>query len=416
MSWSIPLTDVLITDDDVEAVLACLRSGWLTMGPYVQAFERRFADYVGAPHAVAVSSGTAALHLAALAAGVGPGDEVIVPNLTFVATAAAARYCGATPILCDSKGPHDLNVDPEAVRSLVTERTRAVIAVHLMGYAADVDTLRAVCDEYDLRLIEDTAQGVGARARSGAMAGTMGDLGCYSLFSKKQLSVGEGGMVVTADPDLAAKVRLLRSHGMTSVTWDRHLGYAETYDVVDIGFNFRMDEPHAALALSRIERLDEETAIRRTRVRRYREALGGQPGIKLPWSDDDVARSAHFAFPILLPDRQTRDRLRSSLGELGIQTTAYPAINELTAYHATANGNGLARSTDLAQRHCVLPLSPLTSETDVDAVVRAVLGVLEAERAGVLEAERARVIEAERADPIEGDAGDQGSVSSTAAN
>jgi dTDP-4-amino-4,6-dideoxygalactose transaminase len=379
VNWSVPLTDVLVTDDDVEAVLDCLRSGWLTMGPTVQAFERRFADYVGAPHAVAVSSGTAGLHLAALAAGVSPGDEVIVPNLTFVASAAAARYCGATPIPCDSMGPDDLNVDPEAVRSVLTDRTRAVIAVHFMGYAADVETLRALCDEHDLRLIEDTAQGLGARALSGAMAGTVGDLGCYSFFSKKQLSVGEGGMVVTTDPDLAAKVRLLRSHGMTSVTWDRHLGYAETYDVVDIGFNFRMDEAHAALALSRIERLDDETTIRRARVRRYREALRGQAAIKVPWSDDDVARSAHFAFPILLPDRQTRDRLRTSLARMGIQTTAYPAITELSAYQASGNGPDLARSTDLAERHCVLPLSPLMSEADVDTVVGAVLGVLAAD-------------------------------------
>lgn len=395
VSWSIPLTDLRITDDDVEAVLACLRSGWLTMGPNVQAFEHRFAEHVGAPHAVAVSSGTAALHLAALAAGVGPGDEVIVPNLTFVASAAAARYCGATPVLCDSLGTHDLNIDPDAVRSLVTERTRAVIAVHFMGYPADVETLRALCDEHGLRLIEDTAQGLGARALSGGMAGTVGDLGCYSFFSKKQLSVGEGGMVVTADPDLAAKVRLLRSHGMTSVTWDRHLGYAETYDVVDIGFNFRMDEPHAALALSRIARLDEETATRRARVRRYREALEGQSAITVPWSEADVARSSHFAFPILLPDRQVRDRLRSSLAEMGIQTTAYPAITELSAYHTRGDGHCLERSSDVAQRHCVLPLSPLMSEADVDTVVRAVVAIIEA-----------------------GDGGgrDQRSASSTAAN
>ncbi len=381
-------------------MLACLRSGWLTMGPNVQEFERRFAEYVGAEHAVAVSSGTAALHLAALAAGVAYGDEVIVPNFTFVASAAAARYCGATAILCDSRGPHDLNLDPDHVRSLISERTRAVIAVHFMGYTADVESLRGLCDEHDLRLIEDTAQGLGALTGSRAMAGTVGDLGCYSFFSKKQLSVGEGGMVVTADPNLAAKVRLLRSHGMTSVTWDRHLGYAETYDVVDIGFNYRMDEPHAALGLSRIARLDEETAIRRARVRRYRAALGGQDGITLPWSDDDVARSSHFAFPILLPDRHTRDRLRSRLAGMGIQTTAYPAITELSAYRGSGNHHGLARSTDMAERHCVLPLSPVMSEGDVDTVASAVSAAL-------------------KGDPAVADTPgdrDQVSVSSTAAN
>ncbi|MBV9339173.1 MAG: DegT/DnrJ/EryC1/StrS family aminotransferase [Solirubrobacterales bacterium] len=380
MNWSVPLTDVRITDDDVEAVLRCLRSGWLTMGPNVQAFERGFAEYVGAAHAVAVSSGTAALHLAAIAAGVTPGDEVIVPNLTFVASAAAARYCGATVVLCDSLGPTDLNLDPDDVRSLITERTRAVIAVHFMGYAAEVEALRALCNEHQLHLIEDTAQGLGARTRSGAMAGTVGELGCYSFFSKKQLSVGEGGMVVTDNPDLAARIRLLRSHGMTSVTWDRHLGYAESYDVVDIGFNFRMDEPHAALGLSRMPRLDEDTASRRARVRQYRAALAAHPAITIPWSDRDVACSSHFAFPILLPDRRTCDRLRLGLAAVGIQTTAYPAISELSAYQ-TGNRVGAARSTDLAQRHCVLPLSPVMTEADVETVVTAVFEVLEVDGA-----------------------------------
>ena len=183
MSWAMPLTDIKMTEEDIDAVLDCLRSGWLTMGPRVQAFERRFAEYVGVEHAIAVSSGTAALHLAALAARIGPGDEVIVPNFTFVASAAAARYCGARPVLCDSLGPHDLNLDPADVEARITERTRAVVAVHFMGYAAEVDALRELCDERGLMLIEDTAQAIGARARSGRMAGTVGDLGCFSLFS-----------------------------------------------------------------------------------------------------------------------------------------------------------------------------------------------------------------------------------------
>ncbi|MBV8941255.1 MAG: aminotransferase class I/II-fold pyridoxal phosphate-dependent enzyme, partial [Solirubrobacterales bacterium] len=171
MSWSMPLTDIKITDEDVDAVLECLRSGWLTMGPRVQAFEQRFAEYLGVEHAVAVSSGTAALHLAALATGVDRGAEVIVPNLSFVASAAAARYCNATPVLCDSVGPDDLNLDPDDVRARITPRTRAVVAVHFMGYAADVEALRSLCDEHELALIEDVAQAFGAFTKSGAMAG-----------------------------------------------------------------------------------------------------------------------------------------------------------------------------------------------------------------------------------------------------
>ena len=377
MSWAMPLTDIRITDEDVEAVLECLRSGWLTMGPRVQAFEQRFAEYVGIEHAIAVSSGTAALHLAALAGGVERGDEVIVPNLSFVASAAAVRYCQATPILCDSVGATDLNLDPDDVRRRVTERTRAVIAVHMMGYAADVERLRTLCDEHDLRLIEDVAQAIGARTERGRMTGTVGDIGCFSFFSKKQLCVGEGGMVVTPDADLAARVRLLRSHAMSSVTWERHQGYAETYDVVDIGFNFRLDEPRAALGLSRIARVDGDIATRRRLVRRYRDALRGHPTIELLWDEGAVTRSSHFAFPVLLPNRETRDRVRAELNGVGIQTTAYPELGELSEYGGAQNEQTLARSRDLAGRHCVLPLSALMTEADVDMVVAALCDVLE---------------------------------------
>lgn len=377
MSWSVPLTNIRITEEDIDAVLDCLRSGWLTMGPRVEAFERRFAEHIGVEHAVAVSSGTAALHLAALAVGVGPGDEVIVPNLSFVAAAAAARYCQATPILCDSRGPDNMNLDPADVRSRVTTRTRAVLAVHFMGYAAEIEAVRVLCNERGLLLIEDAAQAFGARTRSGRMAGTVGELGCFSLFSKKQLCVGEGGMVVTSDSGLASRVRLLRSHAMTSVTWDRHHGYAETYDVVDIGFNFRMDEPRAALGLSRIARVDDDIAARRALVRCYRLALRGHPAIELLWTDEEVARSSHFAFPVLLPDRRTRDLLRAGLNRVGIQTTVYPEIAALSEYGGGDRHQTLARSRELAERHCVLPLSALMSEADVHTVVAAVTAVLE---------------------------------------
>jgi dTDP-4-amino-4,6-dideoxygalactose transaminase len=380
MTWLMPLTDIRMTNEDIEAVLECLRSGWLTMGPRVQAFERAFAEYVGIEHAVAVSSGTAALHLAALATGVGPGDEVIVPSFSFVADAAVPRYCGATPVLCDSIGPRDFNLDPEDIRMRLTERTRAVMGVSFMGYGADVDALRALCDEHGLRLIEDACQSIGARAKSGRRIGTVGDVGAFSLFSKKQLCVGEGGMVVTSDGDLATNVRLLRSHAMTSVTWDRHQGYAEGYDVVDIGFNFRMDEPRAALGLSRLARLDDDIAHRRALVRQYREQLRGLTDVELPWQDEDVEQSSHFAFPIVLADRGTRDRLRDGLAALGVQTTVYPAIGELGAYGCDGRSSALPRAADIAHRHCALPLSSNMSGDDVRAVVGAVVSVLDATR------------------------------------
>jgi len=367
--WQVPLTDLSITEADVEAVLDCLRGGWLTMGPRTQQFEAAFAEYSGAEHAVAVSSGTAALHLAMLALGIGPGDEVILPAFTFVAGAAAIRYVGAEPIFCDSLGDNDFNLDPADVAERITPNTKAVLAVHFMGYPARVAELRTLCADRGLYLIEDAAQAVGANC-DGQMAGTVGDIGCFSFFSKKQLCVGEGGMVVSADEKLAANVRSLRSHAMTSVTWDRHRGHADSYDILDVGFNYRLDEARAALGLSRLPRLEADIAERRRAVRDYRRLLTGIDGIAVPWDDDAVAASSHFVFAVLLEDAAKRDAFRVGLRERGIQTTWYPALTQFTEYR-TASGS-TPRAEHIAERHCALPLSSHTSLPEIELVVNAV--------------------------------------------
>jgi dTDP-4-amino-4,6-dideoxygalactose transaminase len=392
--WRVPLTDIAMPEQDVEAVLDCLRSGWLTMGPRTQAFEQALAGYVGTPHTVVVSSGTAALSLACLAAGIGPGDEVIVPALTFVASANAARYAGAEPVLCDirgrdARGSYDFNFDIEDLARRITPRTRAVIAVHLFGYPAEVLALRELCDEHGLILIEDCAQAIGARlddtARGDAagglddtarQVGTVGELGAFSFFSKKQLCVGEGGMVSTATEELAEQVRCLRSHALTSSTWDRHRGHDPAYDVVDVGFNFRLDEPRAALGLSRLGRLEQDIAVRRALVRAYRERLAETPGLELGWDEHAVELSSHFVFPVLLADRDTRDRFRTELRAEGVQSTWYPALHSFTEYRRTIHAGDLSRATEAAERHCALPLSATMDEAAVDVVVDAVRGAL----------------------------------------
>ncbi len=378
MSWSIPLTDVVISEEDVEAVLGVLEGGWLTMGPRTGELERAIAELTGSAHAVAVSSGTAALHLALLAAGIGPGDEVLVPALTFVAAPAAVRYCGAEPVFVDSIGPADLNLDPEDAAALVGPRTRAILATHWMGYPCDLAALEALCEEHGLLLIEDCAQSITARCPDGRMTGTVGALGCLSFFSKKQLCVGEGGMVLSDDEELAAKVRLLRSHAMTSVTWDRHRGYAESYDVVDVGFNFRLDEPRAMLALSRLPRLLDDIARRRSLARRYRELLAEVPGIAIPWREQDLEGSAHFGFPILLDDGEQRDRVAIELAGRGIQTTCYPALTRLSGYR---DHPPRPRAEDLAARHLLVPLSSTYTEHEIDTVVGALTEIVAAEYA-----------------------------------
>jgi dTDP-4-amino-4,6-dideoxygalactose transaminase len=373
MTWDVPLTHIAMPDEDVEAVLDCLRSGWLTMGPRTADFEAAFAEYVGTRHAVAVSSGTAALHIATRALGVGPGDEVIVPGLTFVASASDARYVGAEPVFCDIRGPADLNLDPQDVEARITPRTRAVMAVHFAGFPAAVDELETLCQEHGLLLIEDTAQAVGARVADGRMTGTVGDSGCFSFFSKKQLCVGEGGMIVTDSDDVADRARLLRSHAMTSVTWDRHRGHADSYDVLDVGYNFRLDEPRAALGASRLRRLDDDIAHRREAVRIYRERLAGHDGVELPWTDDDVERGSHFAFVVLLADEQRRNGFRSALQGAGIQTTWYPAVHKFSDYADRLPPISLPAVEDAAARHCVLPLSSSMTLDEVERVTDAVL-------------------------------------------
>jgi dTDP-4-amino-4,6-dideoxygalactose transaminase len=371
--WQVPLTDVVISEEDVQAVLECLESGWLTMGPRTQAFEEALAQYVGLPHAVTVSSGTAALHLSLLAAGIGSGDEVIVPGVTFIASAAAARYVGAEPVLCDVRSASDFNIDPEDAARRITPRTRAIVAVHFCGYPADVLALRELCDEHGLVLIEDCAQAIGAHVDDhGRQVGSVGELGAFSFFSKKQLCVGEGGMVATADEQLAERVRQLRSHALTSSTWDRHRGHDPAYDVVDIGFNFRLDEGRSALGLSRLGRLQDMVDARRALVRSYREQLADVAGIQLAFDEQAVERASHFAFPVLLADRTQRDRFREGLKARGIQTTWYPALHTFSEYRRYAPADGLPRATETAERHCALPLAPTMDDAAVRTVVSAV--------------------------------------------
>ena len=367
------MTDLQLSEEDIDAYLGVLESGWLTMGPRTRAFEETFAERFGVRHAVAVSSCTAALHLALRAVSIEEGDEVLVPAMTFVAGPAAVRHCGARPVLVEPIGPHDLNLDPGDAARLVGPRTRAILATHWLGYACDLEALEQLCSEHGLILIEDCAQSITARDAAGRITGTVGAAGCFSFFSKKQLAVGEGGMILTDDDAIAATAASLRSHAMTSMTWDRHRGHAETYDIVDIGFNFRIDEPRAALGLSRLRRLDADIAHRRSLVRCYRERLRDVPGVSVPWGDEDVERSSHFGFAILLEDEPTRARLVRELDAYGIQTTHYPSLTALTDYR---DHPSRPRAEELAGRHLLLPLASSYSEREVDLVATEVKRVM----------------------------------------
>lgn len=373
----IPLFDLRLAEEDLAAVAETLRSGWLTQGPRVAAFEEAFAAQLGCRHAVAVASCTAALHLAYRAAGVGPGDEVIVPSFTFAATAAAVRYCGATPVFADILGLDDPSLDPAEVARHITPRTRAVVAVHFGGYPAPADALAELCEQHGLALIEDAAHAPSATLH-GRKLGTWGLAGAFSFFSNKILSVGEGGLLATDDDAVAEYARRARSHCMTSGTWERHSRATDTYDVQGLGYNYRIDEPRAALLGSRLVRLEDDIARRRELTRSYRERLAGLEGLTVPFADAQVADSSCYIMPVMLTDPERQRAVRSVLrDEHGVQTSImYPAVHELTAYREQASGAVLPHTVRAARSEICLPLFPHMSAQQQDRVVAALRDAL----------------------------------------
>jgi dTDP-4-amino-4,6-dideoxygalactose transaminase len=366
MTWRLPLADVRLSEPVIEASMEALRSNWLTMGPRTQELEREFAELNGVDHAVAVSSGAAGLHLAGLAAGIGAGDEVIVPAVGFVADAHVAHWCGGRTVFADIESADRPLLDVSAVEASITERTKALLVVHMFGYPCGLDQLQVLCADRGITLIEDCCEAAGATFADGSPIGTASLAGCFSFFPKTQLPVGEGGIVITDDADAAARIRLLRSHAMTSVTWDRHRGHAETYDVTDLGFNYRIDEPRAAMARAHLEALDVKVGRLRANVARYRERLEVIDGVETPFTDGGVRRSGHFAFPAVLADAETRERVRFRLLERRIQTSFFPAITQLSVYAEQGRENPCPRAEDFASRHLTMPLSSLMSSDDVD--------------------------------------------------
>jgi dTDP-4-amino-4,6-dideoxygalactose transaminase len=373
--WSVPLTDVVISDDDIEAVTDVYRSGWLSMGPETAAFEQEFAAYTGSRHAVAVSSCTAALHLVCTASGLGAGDEVIVPSLTFVATVNAVAYTGARPVFADVAGPERPWLSAEACELAIGPRTKAIVAMDYGGHAGDLEALRSLTDRHGLILIEDAAHAAGSRLH-GRHLGTFGDAGAFSFFSNKNLGIGEGGMLVTDDDALAARARLLRSHGMTTLSWDRFRGHASTYDVVALGFNYRLDEPRAALARRRLGRLDDENRRRALVAAGYLEALADLP-LAAPLTPREGLTPSHHLFTIVLEPGADRDAFRAHLARRGIETSVhYPPAHRFSIYSDGAPAR-LPETDGYASRSVTLPMFAHLQGRQLDEVASAVREALD---------------------------------------
>jgi dTDP-4-amino-4,6-dideoxygalactose transaminase len=373
--WTVPLADVVVPEEDIAAVADVYRSGWLSMGPETEALEREFAAYTGAAHALAATNGTAALHLICVAAGLGPGDEVVVPSMTFVATVNAIAYTGATPVFADVVSLTEPWLDPAAVEAVLTDRTTAIMTMAYGGHPGRTAALAQLAREHGLIVLEDAAHAIGSRLGDRHL-GTFGLAGAFSFFSNKNLAVGEGGMVVTDDDDVAARMRLLRSHGMTTLTWDRHRGHASAYDVVELGFNYRIDEPRAALGRRRLARLDDDNARRAELDARYRELLGAIDGLAPALPTLEGARLAHHLFTIVLDEDVDRARFRETLAVRGVQTSVhYPPAHRFSIHATDAE---LPVTDAYGDRAVTLPMfatMTIDQQNEVVEAVRAALGV-----------------------------------------
>ena len=377
MQWQVPLFDPDLGDEELAAITEVLRSKWLTMGEKTGEFERRFAAFVGVPHALAMNSATAALHVALAALDIGPGDDVVVPTLTFVATANAVRYCGARPVFADIASMDCWNIDATTIEAALTPATRAVVVVHYAGFPCDMPAIMALARARGLAVVEDVAHAPGALLDGKAM-GAWGDAGCFSFFSNKNMTTAEGGMLTTPRQDIADRARKLRSHGMTTLTLDRHKGHAFDYDVVELGYNYRMSELNAALGLVQLGRLESGNRRRAELVGAYRERLARISGLSVPFTTS-IGTSSHHLMPVLLPEGTDRHDVMAHMKEQGIQTSIhYRPIDTFTAYVAAGLGPSTAvpRSHAVGSRVLTLPLYPSMSMAQLDHVCSALAGAL----------------------------------------
>ena len=373
MEWRVPLADLDMGTEEELAVLEVLRSRWLSMGAVTKLFEQEFAAFIGAKHTLAVTNATAALHLACLAVGIGPGDEVIIPSLTFVATANAVSYTGATPVFADVESFDWLNISPSSIEACITAKTRAILVVHYAGFACDMPAIMEIANRHNLIVLEDSAHAIGSKLETRTL-GTWGAIGCFSFFSNKNMTTGEGGMLATDDDALADRLRILRSHGMTSLSWDRHKGHASTYDVVDLGYNYRIDEMRSALGRVQLIKLPGSNGRRRELTVFYRELLSElTPQIQMPFVEER-GNSCYHILPVLLPSSIDRGKFMEGMKMRGIQTSKhYPPIHHFQIYEKDwlSRGNLLPITDDIAFRQVTLPLYGTMQREQVVSVVRA---------------------------------------------
>lgn len=379
VDWKVQLFELNYCDKEKKAASEVIDERWLTMGKKTKEFEENFSEYLSSNvKCIAVSSATAALHLSLMAKEITLEDEVIIPALTFISDLNIVEQLKATAVLADSDSIENWNVSLKSIKEKITNRTKAIIVVHYAGFPCkDIFEIRDLCKDKGILLIEDVAHAPGAFINN-QKCGTIGDLGCFSFFSNKNLSIGEGGMVSSSNRELLDKVSLMRSHGMTSLSFDRHKGRSINYDVAEAGLNYRLDEVRSSIGLVQLSKLDKANQKRKELFERYYLNLS-KVNVMLPFTNLPLEgyRSSYHIFPVLLPENIDRISIIEELRDNKIQTSIhYPGFWEFSKYQKYFNKEDFEISSKICDREITLPLFPTMTNEQVDYVSSKLISAL----------------------------------------
>lgn len=374
----IPIAKPYLTKEEADAAAETVLSGWVAQGPKVKEFEQRFAEYTGARHAVAVSNCTTALHLAMIVTGIGPGDEVICPSMSYIASSNCVRYAGAMPVFAEIR-PVDFNLDPDDVRKRITGKTKAVIAVHQIGMPAAIDELKRICDEHGLKLIEDAACAAGSSYK-GKKIGSHSGIACFSFHPRKVITTGEGGMITTSNEELSERIRLLRQHAMNAGSYDRHLSAGDlTEEHTELGYNYRMTDIQAAIGIRQLEKLDMIVKERRNIAEFYNSRFEKIEWLRVPCEKEGcMSNYQSYALTLLSGIPVSRDELMSLLGSEGVSTRkGIMTAHREKAYRDIMPGISLPVSEHASDNSILLPLYYPMKEEEMEEVAVAVEKIFE---------------------------------------
>lgn len=375
MSYNIPLFKLNFDEQEEKAALETIQSKWISTGPRCEEFENLFSKMLHVDYSLSLSNCTDALHLAYKVLGIGEGDEVICPSLTFAATVNTIKYAGATPVFCDLKSNEHPNIDAAKIEKLITNKTKAIVVVHLAGFPCEMDQIMEIANKHQLKVIEDACHGPLSEYK-GKKLGTIGDIGCFSFFSNKNISTGEGGMLITNNEALYNKAKLLRSHGMTTMSYQRAKGHATAYDIVEVGYNYRMDDIRAAIGIVQMHKLKADLDLRVNVRKQYLDALSQSDKIFIPFIDNTEFVS-NYIMPIVLKNstKEHRDAIREKLHSAGIQTSVhYPAIHKFSVYNTSEVS--LPITEYFADNEITLPMFGTLSTEEVTYICNTLLSII----------------------------------------